>query len=80
MKNATNEHSFTSVTHMAYSDTRLDHYGFLKLGHSAELFWTAWTLERNPSFRGAQNEWIWTRLDYGFRSLLAQLFNAYSNT
>jgi hypothetical protein len=27
----------------------------------------------------AQNEWNWMRLDYRFRSLLAQLFNAYSN-
>jgi hypothetical protein len=57
-KNATNEHNFTSVIHMAYSDTRLDRYGFLKLDYDAELFWTAWTLEQNPSFRGAQNEWI----------------------
>jgi hypothetical protein len=36
-KNAVNEHSFTSVTHMAYSDTRFGCYGFLKLGYGAEL-------------------------------------------
>jgi hypothetical protein len=51
-KSVVNEHSFTSVTHMAYSDTRFGCYGFLKLGYGAELFWTAWTLERNPSFKG----------------------------
>jgi hypothetical protein len=37
MKNAVNEHSFTSVTHMAYSDTQFGRYGFLKLGYGAEL-------------------------------------------
>jgi hypothetical protein len=36
-KNAINEHSFMSVTHMAYSDTRFGCYGFLKLGYGAEL-------------------------------------------
>jgi hypothetical protein len=51
-KNAVNEQSFMSVTHMAYFDTRFGCYGFLKLGYGAELFWTAWTLERNPSFKG----------------------------
>jgi hypothetical protein len=25
---------------------------FLKSGYGAELFWTAWTLERHLSFRG----------------------------
>jgi hypothetical protein len=44
-KNAVNEHSFTSVTRIADSDTRFGHYGFLKTGYGAELFWTAWTLE-----------------------------------
>jgi hypothetical protein len=51
-KNAVNEHSFVPVTHMAYFDTRLGRYGFLKLGYGAELFWTAWTLERNPGVKG----------------------------
>jgi hypothetical protein len=36
-KNAVNEHSFTSVTHMAYSDTQFDRYRFLKSGYGAEL-------------------------------------------
>jgi hypothetical protein len=36
-KNVVTKHSFTSVTHMAYSDTRFDRYGFLKLGYGAEL-------------------------------------------
>jgi hypothetical protein len=36
-KNDINEHSFTSLTHMAYSDTRFDRYGFLKSGYGAEL-------------------------------------------
>jgi hypothetical protein len=57
-KDVVNERSFTPVTHTAYSDIRFCRYGFLKSGYDAELFWTAWTLERNPSFRGAQNEWI----------------------
>jgi hypothetical protein len=51
-KNAINELSFTLVTHTAYSDRRFRRYGFLNSGYGAELFWTAWTLERNPSFRG----------------------------
>jgi hypothetical protein len=51
-KNAVNEHSFTSVSHVGYSDTRFGRYGFLKSGYSAELFWTGWTLERNPCFKG----------------------------
>jgi hypothetical protein len=51
-KNSANEHSFTLVTHTAYSDTRFDRYGFLKTEQGAELFCTAWTLERNLSFRG----------------------------
>jgi hypothetical protein len=37
MKNVVNEHSFTPVTHMAYSDTRFRRYRFLKSGYSAEL-------------------------------------------
>jgi hypothetical protein len=37
MKNAVNEYSFTSVTHVAYSDTRFGHYRFLKSGYGAEL-------------------------------------------
>jgi hypothetical protein len=37
MKNAVNEHSFTLVTHMAYSDTRFGRYEFLKSGYGAEL-------------------------------------------
>jgi hypothetical protein len=45
IKNAVNEHSFTPVTHTAYSNTRFGRYGFLKLGYGAEVFWTAWTLE-----------------------------------
>jgi hypothetical protein len=36
-KNAVNEPSFTSVTHMAYSDTWFGCYGFLKSGYGAEL-------------------------------------------
>jgi hypothetical protein len=36
-KNAVNEYSFTSVTHMAYSDTRFGRYGFLMSGYGAEL-------------------------------------------
>jgi hypothetical protein len=51
-KNAINEHSFMLVTHTAYFDTRFDRYELLKSGYGAKLFWTAWTLERNPSFRG----------------------------
>jgi hypothetical protein len=52
MKYAVNELSFLLVTHTDYFDTRFGCYGFLKLGYGAELFWTAWTLERNPSFKG----------------------------
>jgi hypothetical protein len=52
MKDAVNEHSFMPVTHMTYSYTRFCRYGFLKSGYGAELFWTAWTLERNLSFMG----------------------------
>jgi hypothetical protein len=37
MKNAINEHSFTSVTHMDYSDTRFGRYGFSESGYGAEL-------------------------------------------
>jgi hypothetical protein len=37
MKNAANEHSFTLVTHTAYSDTRFGRYGILNSGYSAEL-------------------------------------------
>jgi hypothetical protein len=51
-KNAMNELSFLLVTHTDYFDTRFGCYRFLKLGYVAELFWTAWTLERNPSFKG----------------------------
>jgi hypothetical protein len=51
MKNAVNKLSFTPVTHTAYSDTRFCRYGFLKSGYAAELFWTAWALEQNTSFR-----------------------------
>jgi hypothetical protein len=36
-KNAANELSFMTVTHMAYSDTRFCLYGFLKSGYGAEL-------------------------------------------
>jgi hypothetical protein len=51
-KNAVNELSFLLVTHMDYFDIRFGCYGFLKLGYGAELFWTAWTLERNPILKG----------------------------
>jgi hypothetical protein len=51
-KNAINELSFTSVTHTAYSDSRFCRYSLLKSGYSFELFWTAWTLEQNQSFKG----------------------------
>jgi hypothetical protein len=51
-KNAANEHSFLLVTNIAYFETRFGSYGFLKSGYGAELFWTAWTSEQNPSFRG----------------------------
>jgi hypothetical protein len=44
-KNATDEHSFTLVTHMTYFDTRFGRYGFMKTEQGAELFWTASTLE-----------------------------------
>jgi hypothetical protein len=37
MKNAVNEHSFTPVTHTAYSDTQFGRNGFLKSGYGAEL-------------------------------------------
>jgi hypothetical protein len=36
-KKAVNEHSFTSVTYMAYSDSRFDCYEFLKSSYGAEL-------------------------------------------
>jgi hypothetical protein len=49
MKNAVNELSFTPVTHTTYSDTRFCRYSFLKSGYTAELFWTAWTLEQKPA-------------------------------
>jgi hypothetical protein len=52
MKNVINEHSFPLVTHTAYFNTRFGRYGLLKAGYGAELFWIAWTLERNPSFWG----------------------------
>jgi hypothetical protein len=52
MKNAMNELSFLLITHTDYFDIRFGCYKFLKLGYGAELFWTAWTLERNPSFKG----------------------------
>jgi hypothetical protein len=68
-KIAVNELSFMPVTHTAYSDIRFCRYGFLKSGYGAELFWTAWTLERNPSFR-------WPKTSASGRGL----FNAYSNT
>jgi hypothetical protein len=51
-KNAANDHSFPLVTHTAYFNTWFGRYGFLKSGYGAELFWTAWTLEWNPSFMG----------------------------
>jgi hypothetical protein len=51
-KNAVNELSFLLVTHTDYFDIRFGCYGFLNLGYGAELFWTAWTLEQNPSFKG----------------------------
>jgi hypothetical protein len=44
-KNTNNEHSFPLVTYMAYFDTEFGRYGFLRLGYSAELFWTDWTLK-----------------------------------
>jgi hypothetical protein len=37
MKNVVNEHSFTPVTHMTYSDTRFGRYRILKSGYGAEL-------------------------------------------
>jgi hypothetical protein len=52
MKNAVNELSFLLITHTAYVDIRFGSYEFLKTEQGAELFWTAWTLERNPSFKG----------------------------
>jgi hypothetical protein len=51
-ENAVNELSFLLVTHTDYFDIRFGCYRFLKLGYGAELFWTAWTLERNPNFKG----------------------------
>jgi hypothetical protein len=51
-KSDVNEHSFTSITPMTYSDTRFYRYGFLKTKQGAELFWTAWTLEQNPNYKG----------------------------
>jgi hypothetical protein len=53
-KNAINEHSVMSVTHMTYSDTLFGRCGFLKSGYGAGLFWTDWTSERNPSFKGSK--------------------------
>jgi hypothetical protein len=44
-KNAVNELSFTSVTHMANFNIHFGRYGFFKSGYGAELFWTDWTLE-----------------------------------
>jgi hypothetical protein len=52
MKNTVNELSFLLVTHTDYFNIRFGCYGFLKLGYGAELFGTAWTLERNLSFKG----------------------------
>jgi hypothetical protein len=37
MKNDVNEHIFTSVTHVAYSDTQFGRDGFLKSGYGAEV-------------------------------------------
>jgi hypothetical protein len=51
-KNTVNELSFLLITHTGYFDTRFGCYRFLKLGYGAELFWTAWTLEQNLSFKG----------------------------
>jgi hypothetical protein len=79
MKNAINELSFPLVTHMTYFDTRFGCYGFLKLGYGAELFWTTWTLERNPSFKGPKMSRSGQDLIMD-SSLLAHLFNAYSST
>jgi hypothetical protein len=62
-KSAVNEHSFTSITHMTYSDTRFYRYGFLKTKQGAELFWTAWTLERNPSYK-------WPKMSESGRGLI----------
>jgi hypothetical protein len=53
-KNVVNELSFLLITHTDYFDTRFGCYEFLNLGYDAELFWTAWTLERNPSFKGSK--------------------------
>jgi hypothetical protein len=50
-KNAMNELSFPLITHTTCFDIQFSSYGFLKTEQGAELFWTAWTLERNPSFR-----------------------------
>jgi hypothetical protein len=36
-KNAVNKYRFTSVTHMAYSDTRFGRYEFLNSGYDAEV-------------------------------------------
>jgi hypothetical protein len=55
-KNAVNELNFLLVTHTTYFNIRFGSYGFLKSGYAAELFCTDWTLERNPSFRGAK--WV----------------------
>jgi hypothetical protein len=79
-KVAINELSFLLVTHTTYSDERFDSYG---------IFWSQVTVlncfgqighwNKTPAL-GAKNEWILMRLDYRFHSLLAQVFNAYSNT
>jgi hypothetical protein len=49
-KNAVNEHNFTSVTHMAYSDTRFGRYGFFKSGYSAKLILDR--MHRTANFSG----------------------------
>jgi hypothetical protein len=36
-KNDVNEHSFTLVTHMAYSNTQFGRYGYLNPGYGAEV-------------------------------------------
>jgi hypothetical protein len=37
LKNDVNEHSFMSVTHMAYSNTQFGRYGYLNSGYGAEV-------------------------------------------
>jgi hypothetical protein len=44
-KLAINELRFPLVGHTALSDERIDSYGLLRTEHTAELFWTDWTLE-----------------------------------